>query len=41
MKILEYDQVDPLSVLQLNMLSLEFPLTPEHVPLLCDLRRRG
>ena len=31
MKILEYDQVDPLSVLQLNLLALEFPLTPEHV----------
>ena len=30
MKILEYDEVDPLSVLQLNMLALEFPLTPEH-----------
>jgi GNAT superfamily N-acetyltransferase len=30
MKILEYDDVDPLSVLQLNMLALEFPLTPEH-----------
>lgn len=31
MKILEYDNVDPLSVWQLNMLALEFPLTPEHV----------
>jgi len=31
MKILEYDDVDPLSVLQLNLLALEFPLTPEHV----------
>ena len=31
MKILEYDDVDPLSVLQLNMLALEFALTPEHV----------
>ena len=30
MKILEYDEVDPLGVLQLNMLALEFPLTPEH-----------
>jgi GNAT superfamily N-acetyltransferase len=30
MKILEYDQVDPLSVLQLNLLALDFPLTPEH-----------
>ena len=31
MKILEYDDVDPLSVLQLNMLALEFGLTQEHV----------
>jgi len=31
MKILEYNQVDPLQVLQLNLLALEFPLTPEHV----------
>ena len=31
MKILEYDQVDPLQVLQLNLLALEFALTPEHV----------
>ena len=31
MKILEYDNVDPLGVLQLNMLALEFPLTPERV----------
>lgn len=31
MKILEYDQVDPVSVLHLNMLALNFPLTPEHV----------
>lgn len=31
MKILEYDDVDPLSILQLNLLALEFPLTPEHV----------
>ena len=31
MKILGYDDVDPLSILQLNMLALEFPLTPEHV----------
>jgi GNAT superfamily N-acetyltransferase len=30
MKILEYDLVDPLSVLQLNMLALDFALTPEH-----------
>ena len=31
MKILEYDEVDPFGVLQLNLLALEFPLTPEHV----------
>jgi GNAT superfamily N-acetyltransferase len=31
MKILEYDEVDPLGVLELNMLALEFPLTPGHV----------
>lgn len=30
MKILEYDDVDPMSVLQLTMLALDFPLTPEH-----------
>lgn len=29
-QIMEYDQVDPLSVLHLTMLTLEFPLTPEH-----------
>jgi hypothetical protein len=31
MKILEYDEVDPLGVFYLNMLALEFPLTAEHV----------
>lgn len=31
MKILEYDEVDPLEVLQLNLLGLEFALTPERV----------
>ena len=31
MEILEYDNVDSLKVLELNMLALEFPLTPEHV----------
>ena len=31
MKILEYDEVDPLGILQLNLLALEFSLTPEHV----------
>jgi GNAT superfamily N-acetyltransferase len=31
MEILEYDQVDPMGVLQLNMLALDFTLTPEHV----------
>lgn len=30
MKILEYNDVDPLSVLHLAMLALDFPLTPEH-----------
>lgn len=30
MKIVEYDNVDPLSVLHLTMLALEFPFTPEH-----------
>lgn len=30
MNIKEYDNVDPLGVLQLNMLALEFALTPEH-----------
>lgn len=30
MKIVEYDQVDPLSVFQVTMLALGFPLTPEH-----------
>lgn len=31
MRILEYDDVDALGVLQLNMLALDFALTPEHV----------
>jgi GNAT superfamily N-acetyltransferase len=31
MQIAEYDEVDPVSVLQLNMLALDFALTPEHV----------
>lgn len=31
MKILEYDAVDPLDVLQVNLLALEFDLTPERV----------
>jgi GNAT superfamily N-acetyltransferase len=30
MKILEHDDVDPLGILQLNMLALGFALTPEH-----------
>ncbi|MFX0124476.1 MAG: GNAT family N-acetyltransferase [Candidatus Hodarchaeota archaeon] len=34
MKILEYDEVDPLEVLQLNFLALEFALTPERVKLI-------
>jgi GNAT superfamily N-acetyltransferase len=31
MKIVEYDQVDPLQVLHLTLLALDFPFTPEHV----------
>ncbi len=34
MKILDYDEVDPLEVLQLNLLALEFALTPERVKLI-------
>lgn len=30
MKILDYDDVHPIQVLQLNMLALDFPFTPEH-----------
>ena len=30
MKILEYNDVDPLSVLHLTLLALDFPFTPEH-----------
>lgn len=30
MKILEYDEVDPLQILNLTMLALDFPFTPEH-----------
>ncbi len=30
MEILEYNDVDPLQVLNLTLLSLDFPLTPEH-----------
>jgi hypothetical protein len=30
MKILEYNNVDPLQVLNLTLLALDFPLTPEH-----------
>lgn len=30
MKILDYDSVDPLSVLHLTLLALDFPFTPEH-----------
>ena len=30
MKILEYDDVDPIGVLQINLLALDFALTPEH-----------
>ncbi|MHA2224543.1 MAG: GNAT family N-acetyltransferase [Candidatus Hodarchaeales archaeon] len=34
MKILEYDEVDPFEVLQLNLLGLDFSLTPERVKLI-------
>lgn len=30
MRIVEYDEVDPVRVLQLNLLALDFALTPEH-----------
>jgi len=30
MKIVEYDEVDPLQVLHLTMLALDFPFTPEY-----------
>lgn len=30
MKILEYNDVDPLQILHLTLLALDFPLTPEH-----------
>ena len=30
MKILDYDSVDPLQVLHLTLLALDFPFTPEH-----------
>ena len=30
MKILEYDEVDPFSALNVAMLALDFPFTPEH-----------
>ena len=33
-KILEYDEVDPLEVLQINLLGLDFSLTPERVSLI-------
>jgi len=40
MEILEYDQVDSLQVLHLNLLSLRYPLTPERVALMRNLDRR-
>jgi hypothetical protein len=33
MRIKVYDSVDPLSILQLNLLALDFALSPEHVAL--------
>jgi len=40
MKIVEYDQVDPLGVLHLNLLSLGYALTPEKVALIRRLDPR-
>jgi ribosomal protein S18 acetylase RimI-like enzyme len=40
MEILEYDQVDPLEVLNLNLLSLAYALTPERAALIRRLDRR-
>jgi GNAT superfamily N-acetyltransferase len=40
MKILEYDDVDPVSVLDLNLLSLGYPLTPELVARIRHLDQR-
>ena len=40
MKIVEYDDVDPLEVLHLNLLGLGFPLTPERVALIRRLDPR-
>lgn len=34
MEIYEYDEVDPLEVLHLNLLCLDFPLTPERVAII-------
>ncbi|MFX0092993.1 MAG: GNAT family N-acetyltransferase [Candidatus Hodarchaeota archaeon] len=34
MKILEYDEVDPMEVLLLNLLGLDYPLTPKRVKLI-------
>ena len=41
MKIVEYDQVDPLGVLHLNLLSLGYALTPEKVALIRRLDPSG
>ena len=30
MRIVEYDDLDPLGALNLSLLALDFPLTPEH-----------
>ena len=40
MQIAEYDEVDPLGVLNLNLLSLGYALTPERVTLIRQLDRR-
>jgi ribosomal protein S18 acetylase RimI-like enzyme len=40
LEILEYDQVDPVDVLDLNLLSLGYPLTPERAALIRALDER-
>jgi len=40
MQILDYDRVDPLDVLNLNLLSLDYALTPERVALIRQLDER-
>lgn len=40
MEILEYDQVDPVDVLELNLISLDYPLTPGRTALIRTLDER-